>query len=205
MLRFRPRWRGRIDELMGWWGGGDPLETLTLRFPTRQSAEDYARRQGIRLEVSEPLPANDACRRLAMPVAVNAAWPDPFLPWSWDGRAAVSPNLAQGDADEVDIDLVLLDPAAVFRDPLQVATHTRLTRAQKREILARWEWDARLIETAQTEGMPDGGEPSRLEEVLAARRMLEGADPARASLRPTGSSLRAAPARRFNPGSGLAA
>lgn len=204
VLRFAPRWRGRIDELMGWWGGGDPLEGLTLRFPTRQSAEEYAQRQGIRLEVSEPPPANDTCRRLAMRVAA-AETPDPSLLWIWDGRAAVSPSRAEDGADDVDLDLALLDPAAVFADPMQVAMHARLTGAQKREILARWEWDARLIETALTEGMPEGGEPSRLEEVLAARRSLDAAASTRASPHLIEGARRASPAWTPGPGSELAA
>jgi hypothetical protein len=99
----------------------------------------------------------------------------------------------------------LLDPAAVFAHPMQVATHPRLTRAQKREILVRWEWDARLIEAAQAEGMPDSGEPSRLEEVLAARRSLKTGVPTRPSLRLVTSGLHAAPAGRPDTGRGLAA
>jgi hypothetical protein len=203
VLSFPPRWRGRIDPLTGWWGSGDPLESLTLRFPSRHAVEDYARRQGIRLEVSEPPPTGDACERLALPVAAAVTWADPSLPWIWDGRAA-SPPSAEDKADDMDIDLALLDPAAVFADPMQVATHGRLARAQKLEILARWEWDARLIEAAQAEGMPDGGEPSRLEEVLAARRWLEGGTPARPSLRLVKSGLHAAPVGRSEPGLRLA-
>jgi hypothetical protein len=60
-------------------------------------------------------------------------------------------SVADDSAHDVDIELALLDPAAAFVDPLQVAIHPHLTRAQKFEILARWEWDARLIEAAQAE------------------------------------------------------
>jgi hypothetical protein len=205
VLRFPPRWRGRMDPLTGWWGGGDPLESLTLRFSTRRAAEDYARREGIRLEVSGPPPTGDACERLAVPVAAAVTWADPSLPWIWDGRAALPASPAEDEADIVDVDLALLDPAAVFADPMQVATHPRLAREQKLEILARWEWDARLIEAAQAEGMPDGGEPSRLEEVLAARRALETGVPTQPSLQLVKGGLHAAPARRPDTGPGLAA
>lgn len=47
MLTFPARWRGRADPLTGWWGQGDPLASMTLRFPTRQAAEEYARREGL--------------------------------------------------------------------------------------------------------------------------------------------------------------
>jgi hypothetical protein len=204
LLRFPPRWRGRIDPLTGWWGCGDPLESLTLRFPTRHAAEDYARREGIRLEVSQPPPTGDACKQLSVPVAAAMTWADPSLPWIWDGRVTAPVSVAEAKADDVDIDLALLDPAKVFADPLQVATHPHLTRAQKLEILARWEWDARLIEAAQAEGMPDSGEPSRLEEVLAARQALEGSTPARPSLRLVKDGLHVEPARRPEPGFRLA-
>lgn len=46
-VRFRPRWGPSADPLTGWTGGGDPLETIELRFPDRQSAEGYCRRQGL--------------------------------------------------------------------------------------------------------------------------------------------------------------
>jgi hypothetical protein len=204
VLRFPPRWRGRIDPLTGWWGCGDPLESLTLRFPSRQTAEDYARREGIRLEVSQPPPTDDPCKRLSVPVPAAMTWADPSLPWIWDGRVTAPTSVAEDNVQDVDIDLALLDPAAVFVDPLQVATHPHLTRAQKLEILARWEWDARLIEAAQAEGMPDSGEPSRLEEVLAARQALEEGTPARPSLRLVKDGLHVEPARRPERGFRLA-
>lgn len=46
-VRFRSRWGPSADPLMGWTGGGDPLDTIELRFSDRQSAEDYCRRQGL--------------------------------------------------------------------------------------------------------------------------------------------------------------
>lgn len=71
------------------------------------------------------------------------------------------------------VELALIDPARVFRSPRDVVDHPSLTRLQKREILKRWEWDARLIETATAEAMPDVGEPSRLDEVLGALADLD--------------------------------
>ncbi|WP_424138750.1 NADH dehydrogenase ubiquinone Fe-S protein 4 [Roseomonas chloroacetimidivorans] len=189
ILTFPPRWRGRTDPLTGWWGASDPLASLTLRFPSRRAAEDYARREGLSLEVCEPRTA-DACHRAAAfapadDVAVRA---DPSLPWIWDGRSAYTDMTAKNcddhDAGKADIDIALLDPAAVFKEPMKVVADPRLTPEQKREILARWEHDARLIEAAQTEGMPETGESSRLEEVLAAQYALREVSVARVAPSP---------------------
>lgn len=46
-VRFQPRWGPSADPLTGWTGGGDPLDTIQLRFPDRLSAEAYCRRQGL--------------------------------------------------------------------------------------------------------------------------------------------------------------
>ncbi|WP_235654729.1 NADH dehydrogenase ubiquinone Fe-S protein 4 [Sphingobium yanoikuyae] len=35
------------DPLTGWTGGGDPFETIELRFPDVKTAVDYCRRQGL--------------------------------------------------------------------------------------------------------------------------------------------------------------
>ena len=54
MLEFEPRARPFIDPLMGWTGSTDTIRQLKLRFPTREAATDYARRQGLHYEVREP-------------------------------------------------------------------------------------------------------------------------------------------------------
>lgn len=90
VMTFPPRRRGRRDPLMGWWGGGDPLDSLVLRFPNRESAEDYARREGIDLEVSGPPVLRGACAGRAA-LAEAAAPADPALPWIWDGRLPAQP------------------------------------------------------------------------------------------------------------------
>lgn len=75
----------------------------------------------------------------------------------------------------IDLDAALLRPADVFASPAQVVAQPLLDREQKREILNRWAWDARLIEAAVAEGAPDGP-PSRLDEVLDALRLLDRED-----------------------------
>ena len=46
-VRFAPRWRSVADPLTGWTGGGDPLETIELRFSHLETAADYCRREGL--------------------------------------------------------------------------------------------------------------------------------------------------------------
>src|SRR3546814_10477042 len=43
-VRFAPRWRPVADPLTGWAGGGDPLETIELRFPNLEAAANYCQR-----------------------------------------------------------------------------------------------------------------------------------------------------------------
>jgi hypothetical protein len=68
----------------------------------------------------------------------------------------------------------LLDPAAVFGSPEEVERDARLSQEDKLAILKSWEEDARELAVAEDENMA-GGEPSRLQEVVAARVRLTGA------------------------------
>ncbi len=54
VLEFVPRSAQFIEPLMGWTGGADPLRQVRLRFPSRDAAIAYARRQGLTYEVQEP-------------------------------------------------------------------------------------------------------------------------------------------------------
>lgn len=53
----------------------------------------------------------------------------------------------------------LPDPAAAFASPEAVRDHPALTRAERIEILRRWEYDAANVSVAAEEGMPGGEEP----------------------------------------------
>ncbi|MBC53727.1 MAG: hypothetical protein CMQ34_15385 [Gammaproteobacteria bacterium] len=53
-------------------------------------------------------------------------------------------------------DDMLLDPASAFDAPQQVLADGQLSREQKVQVLRRWEDDARLLLTAQSEGMKSG-------------------------------------------------
>ena len=70
-----------------------------------------------------------------------------------------------------DLERALVNPAAVFGSPDEIVRHPLLTIDCKREILARWAWDEHLLELATAEGMTEG-EPSRLQEVRAALRLV---------------------------------
>ena len=46
-VRFLPRWAPVAEPLMGWMGGGDPLDQIELGFPDPQAAIAYCKRQGL--------------------------------------------------------------------------------------------------------------------------------------------------------------
>ena len=54
VLEFVPASARWIDPLMGWTGSGDMNSQVTLSFPTREEAIEYAERYGIPFEVFEP-------------------------------------------------------------------------------------------------------------------------------------------------------
>ena len=71
----------------------------------------------------------------------------------------------------IDVEKALLDPGLVFETPGEVLANNELTRAQKIEILRRWEYDVRELQVADEEGM-EGPEPVTLDAVLDALRTL---------------------------------
>lgn len=160
LLEFEPAVRPSIDPLTGWYGGGDTLQQVQLRFPSKEAAIDYARRHGLSFTLQDEAPGALSRCPAERAIAVPSHW-TVF-------RAMDEPAVAL-----VDMDLALTNPARVFASPWEVVVHPALTDAQRRQILKRWEWDARLIETADTEAMPQG-EPSRLEEVLDALAAVRG-------------------------------
>lgn len=76
-VRFAPRWRPVADPLTGWTGGGDPLETIELRFLDAETAASYCQRQGLDFSLhgapgrQHPLPS----RLLAEPTPALCCWP----------------------------------------------------------------------------------------------------------------------------------
>ena len=55
-LWFKPRHAPTIDPLTGWTGGVDPLAHVTLRFPSREAAERFCTRQGIKFDARSAPP-----------------------------------------------------------------------------------------------------------------------------------------------------
>ena len=53
------------------------------------------------------------------------------------------------------INQALLDPTSVYRLPMEVVNDNSLTREQKIQILHRWEYDARELQIAEAENMPE--------------------------------------------------
>ncbi len=71
-----------------------------------------------------------------------------------------------------DIKKALLDPTAVFENPMQVLHAIDLSHEQKIEILQRWRYDEELQEIAEGENMGRGREKDLLESILESLRAL---------------------------------
>jgi hypothetical protein len=89
---------------------------------------------------------------------------DPLLHFAWDRPQLFMPDIEQA----------LLDPSGIFASPMDVARHPLLSEAEKRQILQNWLWDAQRIDATAAEAPLDGGEASRLDEVLEALAWLDG-------------------------------
>jgi len=77
---------------------------------------------------------------------------------------------------QVELNLALVDPAAVFRSPEDVLSRHDFTLEQKVEILRRWEYDAHEVEVAEEEGMGNEPPTDLLDRILRALHAL-GARP----------------------------
>jgi NADH dehydrogenase ubiquinone Fe-S protein 4 len=54
LLEMEPASRKEADPLCGWIGSDDTEQQLQLRFPNKQAAIAYARREGLEYRVFEP-------------------------------------------------------------------------------------------------------------------------------------------------------
>lgn len=54
VLEFAPSSAREVDPLMGWTSSDDTQSQVRLRFDTREAALDYARSNGIEVQVNEP-------------------------------------------------------------------------------------------------------------------------------------------------------
>ncbi len=90
------------------------------------------------------------------------------------------------------LERAMLTPAEVFETPEQVVAHDGLTRAQKIEILRRWEYDAASEAVAIEEGMAGGEEVLLRRITLALDGLADGLDPDRTAAGKQGGFPRAA-------------
>jgi hypothetical protein len=71
----------------------------------------------------------------------------------------------------IDIDRVMLKPAAIFQPPTEVVGHPDLSREQQIEILRRWAYNARAMEVSEEENMASPY-PSGLQPIMKALHAL---------------------------------
>jgi hypothetical protein len=54
LLEMEPKERREPDPLIGWVGSGDTDAQVVMRFPTKEAAIAYARREGLDFTVADP-------------------------------------------------------------------------------------------------------------------------------------------------------
>lgn len=54
LVEYEPQARKEPDRLIGWVGSNDTQQQVTMRFPDKDSAVGYCKRQNIEFEVYEP-------------------------------------------------------------------------------------------------------------------------------------------------------
>jgi hypothetical protein len=155
-LAFERRRPSRVEPLMGWVAGDDPLTQIELRFPTLASAVAYAERQGLDHVVhhdrrTKPDAAAESTAASEPPAHApipNQAW----LVWLHEGYGAGS----------------VMDPAN-DAEPTRMQDVERAdgTGPAATEGLADI-WTEYLADLATAEGMPENDRPSRFQEVSLA-------------------------------------
>lgn len=78
-------------------------------------------------------------------------------------------------ARPINVERALVDPRAVFKEPIEVLACADLDDAHKRQILECWRQDALELQAAANEAM-SGGEEPMLKRVLDAIRTLGAPD-----------------------------
>jgi hypothetical protein len=99
VLEFEPRARPFVEPLMGWTGGSDPLAHVRLRFPNRDAAVAYARRQGLAYEIREPAHTRNDRAKSRLPFQEFEAEMPLELTWAWEAPHLMADGLvAANDA-----------------------------------------------------------------------------------------------------------
>ncbi|WP_425449949.1 ETC complex I subunit [Virgifigura deserti] len=92
VLTFEPRAAPFIEPLMGWTGGTDTLQQVKLKFPSKEAAIAYARRQGLTVFVREPsLFKGCVCPYVDKSRATSVGWALDRLPEK-PGEEATQPS-----------------------------------------------------------------------------------------------------------------
>lgn len=106
VVEFEPSSRPEIEPLMGWVSSRDPFAHIRLRFPDRESAIDFAERQGWPYVVKDPpvrrvrpKDYTDALRYGLADAITRAAGP-------WDG----SVSIAEGPWTDIGADQLISGP-----------------------------------------------------------------------------------------------
>lgn len=82
-------------------------------------------------------------------------------------------------SEQIDFELAVLDPSAVFATPEEILTCNTLSRRQKIRLLQQWQYDASSIAVAEEEGMISDSELLLQRILQALHRLTGGVDVAR--------------------------
>ena len=174
VLRFDRRSAPYIEPLMGWTGGDDTLDQVTLTFPSREAAVAYAQRQGLNYVVEDrdvvAAPRPSAALKAAAQMnehLMTSLRPIRSLPSCRLNTAAAAQRKSR------------ISNARWLILRLCSGRRTRWSRIRicrwiaSARFLRRWAWDEYLLQLASDEAMPEGRETPRLDEVKRAQLALE--------------------------------
>jgi hypothetical protein len=89
LLEFEPSSPPEIEPLMGWISSSDPFPQIRLHFPDRESAIEFAERQGWPYVVQEPPPRRFRPKSYAENFRYDLAGAITRAGRQWDGQVSV--------------------------------------------------------------------------------------------------------------------
>ena len=111
LLEFEPSSPHEIDPLMGWVGSRDPFAHIRLRFPDRQSAIEFAEKQGWPYVVQNPPVRRFRPKSYANNFRYDLADAITRAAWLWDGAVSIA-DRPEAPGANVGADLLMWAPAA---------------------------------------------------------------------------------------------
>jgi len=99
LLEFEPSSPSEIEPLMGWTASRDPFGQIRLSFPDRQSAIQFAERQGWRYELREPPVRRFRPKSYADNLRYELADTIGRVRPRWDGSVLITDQRDPGRAD----------------------------------------------------------------------------------------------------------